>query len=233
MFTYIDSKNEHLAELRKQFKLLDLVDGIIDDFEKVKVLCEWTHQQLYHLPVGNESNYTDPQNILNEAITNKKGFRCIEFAIVLNGLINAIGIVSRIVFLHRKGIEKLVGGATHAVVEAFLPSYGKWVLFDAAYNKYVLLNNIPLNSYETLINYNAIEDSSYIISIYNYLYYFETYYDNHVFIANSEVNSKRLMFIAKGCYEPKVYQRKYTLMNINYTMNFDDFYIVPSSNHNV
>ncbi|RXZ82784.1 transglutaminase domain-containing protein [Paenibacillaceae bacterium] len=229
MFTYIESDHDYLVNLKREYGLEELIHTHSDDFSKVKSLCDWAHHKLFYTPAGYESTLMDPDNIIREAKIKKIGFRCIEFAIVLNGLINSIGIVSRIVFLHKKAMEKLIGGATHAVVEAFLPSSGKWALFDAAYNQHVLLNNVPLNCYETLLNYKNVEASSYVSSIHKYLYYFESYYDNHVFIADHHVDSKKIMLVTGGEHEPRVYQRVHPLINVDVTFNPDNFYIIPTS----
>lgn len=228
MFIHIRDDHPYLNRLKQEcmYNWIHLNEDLDSEVDRIKHLMKWVHEKLFYLPTGNVSKFNDPLNILKEATRDKVGFRCIEFAIVLNGLINSLGVVSRIVFLHQKRMDKLIGGGTHAVIEAYLPTFNKWVLFDPSYKKVVYFRGEPLNGYEILRNLKSLKDQ-YTESIAKYLCYFEVYYDNHVFITNSLVDSKKLMLITQNAKVPSVYQRLYPLVNIKYTRNYNEFYETP------
>lgn len=235
-FDFINSDNLYLKKLKKEFNYYNQITLLNNDIQKVDWLCNWVHHQLYYLPGGNECEFLDPLNIINTAKLQKKGFRCIEFAIVLNGVLNSIGLTSRIVSLHKKSIEKLIFGATHAVVEVFIKDINKWVMADPAYNTIIYKDGNPQNCYEIsesiqnkrklTVNNKSISSEHYLKDMSKYMYYFQTYLNNNQFISCFEEDSCSVMYTPDNYY-PKIYQRVYTLKNIIYITDIDKFYPIP------
>lgn len=98
------------------------------DLETVRALTPWVAGLWEHSGSGRPSA-ADPLTILLEAKQGKR-FRCVEYAIVLAGSLNALGIPARTVGLMRKDVETRFSGAGHVVVEAYLRDARTWVMVD-------------------------------------------------------------------------------------------------------
>ncbi|MDD3744394.1 MAG: transglutaminase-like domain-containing protein [Lentimicrobiaceae bacterium] len=138
-----DKKKEILNSLSKDIisptpqelkKLNSIVpdSGIKDDFESILFYIKWVHDNLKHDPT-NKPSKCSPLTILKEKT--EMGFTCREFAVLGAGVLQAKGYKSRVVTLLKKNFHYGYG-KTHWVLEAYLPSLRKWVLFDTQNNCY-------------------------------------------------------------------------------------------------
>lgn len=138
-----DKKKEILESLSKDIipptpqelkKLNSIVpdSGIKDDFESILFYIKWVHDNLKHDPTNKPSNCA-PLTILKERT--EMGFTCREFAVLGAGVLQAKGYKSRVLTLLKKNFHYGYG-KTHWVLEAYLPSLRKWVLFDVQNDSY-------------------------------------------------------------------------------------------------
>lgn len=97
-FFYSDTLgNDYLRNLRKTYRLDSLTANASDQFEKVKIILDWTSKQWKHSG-SNQPAKSDAISILEEAKTGKS-FRCVEYGIVSSAALNSIGIPARVLAL--------------------------------------------------------------------------------------------------------------------------------------
>lgn len=113
-------------------------------------LMEFTNKAWQHSGVNIPSS-PDPISIIREAREGSK-FRCVEYSIVLQALLSASGITSRVLYLRTEDVETRTSGAGHVVVEAYIHEFGKWVMFDPQMNLYISSGKTPLNAMEIKSN---------------------------------------------------------------------------------
>ena len=244
-FYYPDTtQNEYLRQLRVNYGLEELAANHQDEFEKIKALLNWTHQQWTHSGSNTPSKF-DAITILEEA---KKGnkFRCVEYGIVSAAALNSIGIPARVLALKTADVEQVRYGAGHVVAEAYSQKFGKWLFIDGQYNTIPVLENRPLNAVEfqkaitenseqlTLINHQgevSIEEKEqYINWISKYLYYFDTRFDNRNMPAKDRVkvgDKSKLMLVPLNAQNPSIFQKKDKIDYCVYSNNVNDFYQLP------
>lgn len=146
-FKFVDPASPYLIELRVKYNLDRLTSACRDDVEKVLMVMDWVH----HLWKHNGSNLpakNDPLSILEEVMEHKKQFRCVEYAIVTAGCLNALGITARPLALKTADVETASVNAGHLVVEVYVASLNKWVMIDPQFNLMPVWNGLPLNAVE-------------------------------------------------------------------------------------
>lgn len=245
-FQYSDTTgNEYLRKLRTNYGLDTLTANSKNDFDKIKILLDWTHNQWTHSG-NNTPSKSDPLTILEEAKAGNK-FRCVEYGIVSVAGLNSIGIPSRVLALKTSDVEKIRYGAGHVVAETYSNKFDKWIFIDGQYNAIPILNNIPLNAVEfqkaiiedidnlKIVNVKgeiSEEDKKkYVDWISKYLFYFDVRFDNR-YIPSKEkkkINGKsKLMLVPLNSKNPIVFQRKNKIDYCLYTNNRNDFYQKPN-----
>jgi len=142
-----DFQESYFMQLRELCDLDKLVVDCKNDIEKILVVCNWVHH-LWEHDSDNVPSASDPLSIVQEVMTNKKQFRCVEYSIVLAGCLNALGICSRVLGLKTSDVETREYGAGHRIVEAYIPSLSKWIMIDPQANVLPVSNGIPLHAVE-------------------------------------------------------------------------------------
>jgi len=244
-FYYSDTlNNNYLRELRQSYKLDSMTDNINNEFEKIKIILDWTHLQWEHDGNNNPSK-PDALTILKEARSGKK-FRCVEYGIVASSALNSIGITARVLGMKTRDVEKVRYGAGHVVSEVYSTSLNKWIFIDPQFNVIPVLNGKPLNAVEfqnaivndrnnlKLINLNgdlSTEDfNNYINWVAKYLFYFDVLFDQR---KGNEPNYKdidgmtKITLVPIGEKEPKIFQRRSKIDFSFYTNSLNDFYRSP------
>ncbi len=233
-FQWSKPNNSYLTELRKEFKLDELVKDSEDDLDKILIVTNWVHN-LWEHDGSNQPKKRDPISILRE-VQKGEQFRCVEYAVVINGCLNALGIPSRVIGLKTKDVETRKSGAGHVVVEAYLRDLNKWVMVDGQWNVIPIHNGDPINTVElqrvlangeeglSIASLEKNNKSNFFRWIVEYLYYFDTGLDNR-FV--SEKSYKRLMLVPIGANEPNIFQIKHPIGDFWYTNSYKDFYPEP------
>jgi|GEM_PF-851794 len=218
--------SEYLEQLRTEFRLDELVQGCENDFQRVRAVTGWVHSRWEHHG-SNQPAQSDPIFILREAAKGQR-YRCVEYAIVLSGCLQALGIESRTLNLKTRDCETRPTGAGHVVTEAYLPDLGKWVFADGQSNAVPVLDGTPLNAVEfqqalarndpglALPGLSAADAASYRNGVAQYLYYFDV-----------ETEGEHIMLGPVGAKQPTLFQRKYPLKITQYTHSVKAFYAPP------
>ncbi|NLF43752.1 MAG: transglutaminase domain-containing protein [Bacteroidales bacterium] len=244
-FFYPDTLgNGYLRELRQGYKLDSLTGQASDEFEKIKLILDWTHQQWEHNG-SNTPSSSDALTILKEAHGGKQ-FRCVEYGIVAAAALNSLDIRARVLGLKTRDVEKVKYSAGHVVAEVYSTKYKKWIFIDPQFNVLPVLNGLPLNGVEfqnailndranlKLINLNgevSADDCSYYIKwVAKYLFYFDASFDQRIDASGKyqAIEGKtKLTLVPKGEKEPRVFQRKSKIDYSHYTNSLNDFYQKP------
>ncbi|TGE25231.1 transglutaminase domain-containing protein [Hymenobacter aquaticus] len=233
-FQFSASDEAYLVTLRENYALNDIIAGSPTDFDKARTLCTWVHNRWVH--DGHvRAKKPDPLSILKEADMGSN-FQCIEYSIVLSGVLTAVGIPARAVYLKTADSETRREGAGHAVTEVWLRDQQKWAMLDGQWDAVPLLNNEPVNvielqkalatnspdlRIETASNTRA---KAYFNWISPYLYYFDTVLDNRFGV---KTQPSGVMLVPMGAKCPTVFQRDTPIRRMRYTNSVATFYPRP------
>lgn len=186
----------------------------------------------------NEPKRSDPISILVEAFQGQ-AFRCVEYATVLNGCLNALGIYARVLSLKTQDCETREYGAGHVVVEAYIPKLEKWIMADPQFNVMAYDDKGPLNAVELAqsdkhaitIEQTFSDHFTYYDWIMPYLYYFTVPFDNRIDDPQPSGEKEKLMLVPLGAKPPAVFQRIHPIDHVIYTHSIRDFYAKPDSSN--
>ena len=243
-FIYSDTvNNAFLRQLRTENNLMLLIKDCKTDLEKLQAITNWTNSQWSHNGI-NQPTKSDALTILKEAKEGKQ-FRCVEYGVVLSSALSSIGIKSRVIALKTQDVESVKYGAGHVLAEAYLSDISKWVMADGQFNIIPSLNNVPLNCVEfqnSIIkgeNFDLIDKdgkvdkkrrNQYLDFIPQYLYYFDTRFDNRQGLINDHLavdGKAKLMLTPLGSKSPTIFQVTGKIDYCLYTNSTNDFYRRP------
>ena len=236
-----------LRQLRQEYELDKVVAGAANDYERLQRLVKWTHDRWKHSG-DNTPSKSDPLTILAEAKEGKR-FRCVEYAIVVTGCAQALGMPARRLALKREDVETAKSGAGHVVAEVWLDSLAKWVFVDGQWDVIPEKDGKPLNAVEfqdaigrkapnlKLRSSSDVKDDIYLYWVAPYLYYFDVNLDQQTFGADSdhaEANRRtpkegKIMLVPKGAKNPTIFQGKSPIGNCTYISNPKAFYPNPKT----
>jgi len=245
-FFYSDTLgNDYLQNLRRTYRLDSLTANTSDQFEKVKIILDWTSKQWKHSG-SNQPAKSDAISILEEAKTGKS-FRCVEYGIVCSAALNSIGIPARVLALKTRDVENVKYGAGHVAAEVFLSDYKKWVFIDGQFNAIPMLNNIPLNAIEfkkafmekcndlQIVSLAGVatdkQKECYLKFVIKYIFYLDIMFDQRVGndIKRENINGKsKLMLVPLNANKPALFQKKYPINYCEYTSSLANFYREPN-----
>lgn len=224
----------YLTNLRSTYKLDDVIAGKTTDLARVQAVCAWVHQQWKHNG-SNTPQQSDPVAILQEAAQGKR-FRCVEYGVVLEGALTALGIPARRLGLETADVETRKSGAGHVLAEAWLQDQQKWMLVDGQWDVIPALEGVPLNAVElqkalathqpglAVLSPAGTTTQKYTRWIQPYLFYFTTSLD-------ARFDAKRapgeLVLVPVGAKNPEIFQRIYPMKNRRYTNSVASFYASP------
>lgn len=229
----------YLRQLRLKYHVDDLIKETSNDYEKILIVTHWVSNLWKHHPRYDQP-FSDPISIL-ELVEKGERFTCVEYSVVLAGVLNSLGITTRVLALKMSDVETKKEGAGHVVVEAFVDALDKWVMIDGQTDAIPTLDGIPLNAVEfqqalASNNPNLSIDSldpnglamapniqEYFKWISPYLYFMDIPLDNRI----SKKEEVRLMLVPVGAKNPTVFQQTTLLNNFLYTHSIDTFYKRP------
>jgi transglutaminase-like putative cysteine protease len=235
-FRRSEPDDPYLEKLRTQFELEDVVAGDESDYDRVRSICEWVRGRWEHNG-DNEPKKSDPISILEEAATGKR-FRCVEYAIVVAGALEAVGIPARVLALKTEDVETRPRGAGHVVAEAWLAGKSKWIMIDGQFDVIPTLDGEPLNAVELqralaakkkgldVDSLSGTKADAWFRWVAPYLYHFDTALDRRHGVARSP---GALMLVPIGAKNPTVFQGKHPISNMTYTSSVPAFYANPGA----
>lgn len=232
--------NPFLQQLKTQYPVQQLVQGIQSDSAKALRILKWVHDQWQH-DGSNEPKKKDAISILEEVKEGKR-FRCVEYGIVTTAALNAIGLPARVLALKTKDVETTSSGAGHVLLEVYLKDLKKWALLDGQWDAMPFLNGTPLNAVEfqnaIANNFDQLElrslsgtsKADYAKWVFPYLYYLDVQFDNREgagITKELQEGKPSLMLVPQGAKNPTLFQKKWPISNVVYTTSLADFYAAP------
>lgn len=133
-FTYQDSSNTYLKELRTGFNL-DSIAGTGNEVSKILNLMNWVHDLIPH--DGNHANpaVKNAMSLINACTNKERGLNCRGLAIVLNECYLSLGIKSRFVTCMPKDS---VFQDCHVINMVYSNELEKWIWIDPTWEAYVM-----------------------------------------------------------------------------------------------
>lgn len=142
---FSDYNHPKSKKLRNLYELEILVANEPTQLQKQLSAMNWVHSLWVHYPT-NICASLDALSILDEVKAGKR-FRCVEYAVVLSEVLEAIGFPARAVELNKEGMSFGVG-KSHEVVEVWNDEYRKWIMLDPQNNAIWTSKDTILNAYE-------------------------------------------------------------------------------------
>lgn len=222
----------YLRRLHAECGLDDVVKGCADDVERVRKVCAFSHGLWQHTSDGRPKN-ADPLSIVQEARAGAR-FRCVEYATVLVGCLQALGLPARTLNLMPREIEISFGGAGHLVVEAFVG--GRWLFADPQFNAVATIAGRPANAVElqaalragTDVDFGPALSGSrvdYLSYVGERLFYFRTPLDPRM--DGGAHGKAQVMLVPIDAPEPRVFERTFAITDCTYTRSLPAFYAQP------
>jgi len=140
-------------------------------------------------------------SILREVQEGKR-FRCVEYAIVINGCLNSLAIPSRVLGLKTADVETRESGAGYVVAEAFDRDRGLGILTETR----------TFRKAERFFGWIA-----------KYLYHFDARLD----LGMPPQSPGSVMLLPVAVPEPTVFQRRYPITDMAYKRSVTAFYAEP------
>jgi hypothetical protein len=233
-FTWSDSTSPYLDSLRRRYPMTAVLPGAATDYARVQAVSRWVRSRWQH----NGDNVAvpgDPISILDQAASGQR-FRCVEYAVVVAGVLQSIGIRARVLGLKTSDVETRATGAGHVVAEAYLRESGRWVMVDGQWDAIPTLDGQPLDAVNfqralaahapglSVMSLSSTKPSAYFAWVGPYLYYFDASLDQRLGVAR---RAGSLMLVPLGAPNPKVFQQKYSLGTMTYTSSVAAFYEAP------
>jgi hypothetical protein len=133
LFIGEDPKHPKLTRLRKQERIDRVVAGAATDLEQLLRLAQWTSRQFpATTPFPNYPPW-DAGEILQRIRQKQTGGFCAQYAFVFGQLAQSLGYNVRYL-----GILNTASQQGHALLEVFVPSTGRWIVFEPQFGRYYI-----------------------------------------------------------------------------------------------
>jgi hypothetical protein len=230
VFRWSTPGTPYLDSMRVRFDLDEVIAGAKSDYEIARALTHWTHNQ-WEADATREPQHLDPIRILDAAAAGEQ-FRCDEYAVVLSGALNAVGLPARVVHLRRADADVREHDAGFTIAEAYLRDAKRWVMLDSRWDMIPLVKNAPASAFQlksalaedaTDVAYSSlsrIRPDEYSPWIQQYLHYIDARLDQR--IGGNEVRA--LMLVPRGSRPIRRFQRRIPLNSMIYTHAPSVFY---------
>jgi len=111
-------------------------------------LMEWVSNQWEHNGWHAAPDSLNSLGILKSVHSDGQQYRCVEYGIVLNDILNSFGYVARAVGLKHKDADYGGAGMGHVATEVWSNKLNKWIFLDPQFGIYAQKDNFPLNIFE-------------------------------------------------------------------------------------
>ena len=144
-FATSDYHDELLEELRRRYRLEEVVAAGEDEWNRQLLLKDWVAGKITN---GNPTvEARDALEILENAAAGKK-FYCTYFAITYMQCAQALGWQARKLGVDRLHGPDSLGSSHHGVAEVWSNRFAKWVVIDAQSNLHFEKDSFPLSAWE-------------------------------------------------------------------------------------
>ncbi len=235
-FRYATPDDPYLSRLRSEYALEELVAGAETELETVLEVVRWVHGLWQHHG-AQQPQRSDPISIIEEAEAGGR-FRCVEYAIVTVGCLNALGIPARVLSLRTEDAATRESGAGHVVAEAYLRDLDRWVMVDAQWGVVPTVDGVPVSALDLqrglatkrnvgILGRPSLVGIAYLKWVAPYLFYLSVPLDNRY--VEREPQAPHLMLVPLGAPELTVFQRRFSIENTLYTHSDTALYLPPKA----
>ncbi|EDX83519.1 hypothetical protein S7335_699 [Synechococcus sp. PCC 7335] len=142
-FLWTEFDCNYYKRLLAESKAPRLLERTTIDF--LGVIAAWSNN-LWEHDGYNEPLSCDPLSIIQEARQGVR-FRCVEYATVFGGIMEASGYRTRVLWLFTANVAMQDSGASHVVAEVFVPEWHRWIFVDVQWG-YIPIgtDNLPLST---------------------------------------------------------------------------------------
>jgi Transglutaminase-like superfamily len=149
-FAYEDPATSQLTELRERYRLEDVIRGGRGDWEQLLLLREWVHGRWDH--GWSSARIDDALDVLGKA-EQEHDFNCGYYSSTFTQCAVALGFQARRLGITKTGtatawIAADEGNIGHAVAEAWVQDWHKWVVLDPDLNAHYEHGGEPLSALE-------------------------------------------------------------------------------------
>jgi len=141
-----DLRSPRFKDLRSRYGLDEVVKGGTDEFGRILLLRNWIRRRIVTDRSKPAVDNDDALRILEEGPRGGH-YHCGHISKVQNAVMNAMGYVTRCVFVGAGEKEARLSGA-HGVNEIWSNTYCKWVLMDAELDSHFEKEGLPLSGLE-------------------------------------------------------------------------------------
>jgi hypothetical protein len=232
-----DSASAYLDSLRAHYPpSTTLPAGATTDYARVQAVSRWVRGRWEHNG-DNVAAPGDPISVLQQAARGQR-FRCVEYAVVLAGVLQSVGVRARVLGLKTADVETRATGAGHVVAEAWLREQGRWVMVDGQWDAIPTLDGQPLDAVAFqralaarapglgVTSLSRTDPAAYFAWVGPYLHYFDVRRDQRLGVATG---AEGVMLVPLGAPRPTRFQRTGSLGPLTYTHSVADFYAPPGS----
>lgn len=149
-FYYMDGENDYQKNIKKEYKLDDIVKKSGNDIEKAFAIINWIKEKA-EFNISAMKNGDTTKEIL-EKLTTTKSLSDDGYSIILEESLSALGTYVRKGSLATKNHIKPKPKQGFKVIEVWSNIHGKWVMIDGGNGCYMTLNDIPLSAVEIIEN---------------------------------------------------------------------------------
>lgn len=111
-------------------------------------LMEWVSNQWEHNGWNAAPDSLNSLGILKSVHEDGQQYRCVEYGVVLNDILNSFGYVARTVGLKHENVDYGGAGMGHVATEVWSNKLNKWIFLDPQFGIYAQKDNVPLNIFE-------------------------------------------------------------------------------------
>ncbi|WP_421920098.1 transglutaminase domain-containing protein [Marinifilum sp.] len=133
-FTYLDSSNIHLKQIRKEFNL-DSIAGGGNEVSKLLNIMYWVHDIVRHDGGSNNPTLKNAIDLVKVCKAENRGINCRMMAVILNECYLSLGYKSRMVTCMPRPLEFQ---DCHVINTVYSKQLNKWIWLDPTFAAYVM-----------------------------------------------------------------------------------------------
>ena len=111
-------------------------------------LMQWVSNQWKHNGWNAAPDSLNSLGILKSVHNDGQRYRCVEYGVVLNDILNSFGYVARTVGLKHIDVDYGGAGMGHVATEVWSNKLNKWIFLDPQFGVYAQKDDVLLNIYE-------------------------------------------------------------------------------------
>ncbi len=143
-FGYEDLTNPRLAELRRRYRLPQVVHTGKSQFQQMLLLRNWVH---HAIPRGRPAHFNLDALAILDSAAKGGAFYCTHYSVVMMQCAMALGWQARKLGIDRDH-AKTERSVHHGVTELWSDEFDKWFVFDAMMDAHYEKTGVPLNALE-------------------------------------------------------------------------------------